>query len=43
LPLFQATDAPHPVVERLRQLDVDRLTPIDALNLLAALKRETEP
>jgi DNA mismatch repair protein MutS len=43
LPLFQATDAPHPVVERLRQLDVDRLTPIDALNLIAALKREAEP
>ena len=31
-----------PVVERLRQLDVDRLTPIEALNLLAALKREAE-
>jgi DNA mismatch repair protein MutS len=43
LPLFQASDAPHPVVERLRALDVDRLTPIDALNLLAALKREAEP
>jgi DNA mismatch repair protein MutS len=43
LPLFQATDGPHPVVDRLRQVDVDRLTPIEALNLLAALKREAEP
>jgi DNA mismatch repair protein MutS len=28
------------VVERLRALDLDRLTPLDALNLLADLKRE---
>jgi DNA mismatch repair protein MutS len=33
--------APHPVVDRLRTLDVDALTPLQALNLLAELKRET--
>jgi DNA mismatch repair protein MutS len=32
---------PHPVVEELRALDVDRLTPIEALNRLADLKRRT--
>jgi DNA mismatch repair protein MutS len=42
LPLFQAPAEPHPVVETLRQLDVDRLTPIEALNLLAQLKREVD-
>jgi DNA mismatch repair protein MutS len=42
LALFQTTAADHPVVDRLRGLDLDRLTPIEALNLLAALKRETD-
>ncbi len=28
----------HPVVERLRELDVERLTPLEALNRLAALR-----
>ncbi|HEX5217120.1 MAG TPA: DNA mismatch repair protein MutS [Vicinamibacterales bacterium] len=42
LALFQTAAADHPVVDRLRGLDLDRLTPIEALNLLAALKRETE-
>ena len=28
------------VLERLRRLDVERLTPLEALNLLAELKRE---
>jgi DNA mismatch repair protein MutS len=32
----------HPVVEHLRQLDLERLTPIEALNLLAQLKREAD-
>jgi DNA mismatch repair protein MutS len=36
LPLF-APSAPHPVVDRLRQLDVDNLTPLQALQLLADL------
>jgi DNA mismatch repair protein MutS len=39
LPLFQPP-ATHPVVERLQALDVNRLTPLDALNLVADLKRE---
>jgi DNA mismatch repair protein MutS len=42
LSLFQPPSAPHPVVERLKATDVDRLTPIEALNLLAALKRDAE-
>ncbi len=29
----------HPVIDRLRDVDVDRLAPLDALNLLAELKR----
>ena len=40
LGLFQSPPAETPaVVTRLRELDVDRLTPLDALNLLAELKR----
>jgi DNA mismatch repair protein MutS len=39
LGLFQAPET-SPVVERLRQIDLDRLTPLEALNLLADLKRE---
>jgi DNA mismatch repair protein MutS len=31
--------APHPVVETVRNVDVDRLTPLDALQLVAALKK----
>jgi DNA mismatch repair protein MutS len=42
LPLFQAPASPHPVVDALRDLDLDRLTPLDALNLLARLKREAD-
>jgi DNA mismatch repair protein MutS len=42
LTLFQPPAAPHPVVERLRDLDVNALTPLDALNLLASLKREVD-
>ncbi len=30
----------HPVVDRLRGAEVDRLTPLEALNLLAELRRE---
>ncbi len=32
----------HEVVERLRDVEVERLTPLEALNLLAELKREAE-
>jgi DNA mismatch repair protein MutS len=41
LALFQPAES-HPVVDKLRSLDLDRLTPIDALNLLALLKREAD-
>ncbi len=36
LPLFGAED--HPVVKEIRQIDTDRLTPMEALNLLARWK-----
>jgi DNA mismatch repair protein MutS len=36
LPLF-ASSTPHPVVERLRHVDADNLTPLQALQLLAEL------
>ncbi|HSG00373.1 MAG TPA: DNA mismatch repair protein MutS [Vicinamibacterales bacterium] len=42
LGLFQAPAQPHPVVERLRSTDVDRLSPLEALNLLAELRREAD-
>jgi DNA mismatch repair protein MutS len=44
LGLFQAPEAPaeSPVVQRLRQVDVDHLTPMQALALLADLKREVD-
>jgi DNA mismatch repair protein MutS len=35
-----ATD--HPVLRRIREVDVNRLTPLEALTLLAELKRESE-
>src|SRR6185295_10470345 len=40
LGLFQQAAADHPVLLRLRALDVDRLTPIEAIALLAELRRE---
>jgi len=43
LGLFQAPTEPHPVLSRLQALDVDRLSPLEALNLLAELRREVEP
>ena len=33
--------APHPVVERLRALEPDRMTPLEALNVLHALRAES--
>jgi len=41
LPLF-SDPAPNPVVEELRALDLDRLTPLEALNRLADIKRRAE-
>ena len=37
LPLFETPASPHPVVERLREIDPDGLRPLDALVLLAEL------
>jgi DNA mismatch repair protein MutS len=42
LGLFQASAEPHPVVERLRNTNPEHLTPLEALNLLAELKREAD-
>ena len=42
LGLFQPPAASQAVLDRLRQLDVDRLTPLEALTLLADLKREAD-
>jgi DNA mismatch repair protein MutS len=43
LGLFEATAAPpaepHPALETLRAVDVDRLTPLEALQLVASLKK----
>jgi DNA mismatch repair protein MutS len=36
------TPLSQPVLERLRELDLDRLTPLDALNLLAELKNQVQ-
>jgi len=40
LGLFAGEPAPHPVLDRIRQIDVDRLSPLEALNLLAELKKD---
>ena len=40
LGLFQAAPAPDPIRARIASIDVDRMTPLDALALLAALKKE---
>jgi DNA mismatch repair protein MutS len=34
------TPLSQPVLEKLRDVDLDRITPLEALNLLAELKRE---
>ena len=38
--LFEA--APHPAVEELKELDVETMTPLQALQILADLKRKAE-
>ena len=42
LALFNESLRPHPLVGELRAMDLDRLTPLEALNRLADLKRRTE-
>jgi len=36
------TPLSQPVLEKLRELDPDRLTPLEALNLLAELKQQVQ-
>ena len=44
LGLFQGPPASHSrIAEQLRGIDIDRLTPVDALTVLAQLKKELEP
>jgi DNA mismatch repair protein MutS len=40
LPMFWPAAREHPVLTALRSLDVDRLTPLEALVMLAELRRE---
>jgi DNA mismatch repair protein MutS len=42
LGLFQPVEADHPIVARLRALDVDRITPLEALTLIAELKKDAQ-
>jgi DNA mismatch repair protein MutS len=42
LALFQPAADVHPAIERLKALELDRLTPLEALNLLAEMKRDIE-
>jgi DNA mismatch repair protein MutS len=42
LSFFHGSAPEHPVVNRLRALDVNDLSPLDALNLLARLVREVD-
>jgi DNA mismatch repair protein MutS len=36
------TPLSQPVLEQLRELDLNRLTPLEALNLLSELKKQVE-
>ena len=36
------TPISQPVLEKLRELDLNRLTPLEALNVLAELKKQIE-
>jgi DNA mismatch repair protein MutS len=42
LALFVEPARPHPVVEELKTMDLERMTPIEALNRLAELKKRSE-
>ena len=44
LGLFLPGEArPHPVVEELKGMDLERMTPLEALVMLADLKRRADP
>jgi DNA mismatch repair protein MutS len=38
-----AATAPHPVLETLKQVDMNRMTPLEALTLLASLQKQIDP
>jgi DNA mismatch repair protein MutS len=40
LALFAPPAEPHPVVEALRELDLDAMTPLEAMNRLAELQKK---
>ncbi len=42
-PGASAAPAPHPVLETLKQVDMNRMTPIEALTLLASLQKQLDP
>jgi DNA mismatch repair protein MutS len=42
LTLFAAEGGPHPLMEEIRGLDLDAMTPLEALNRLADLQRRAE-
>jgi DNA mismatch repair protein MutS len=42
LTLFAPDSVPHPLVEEIRGLDLDAMTPLEALNRLAQLQRRAE-
>jgi DNA mismatch repair protein MutS len=42
LTLFSGDSGPHPLVEEIRGLDLDSMTPLEALNWLAELQRRAE-
>jgi DNA mismatch repair protein MutS len=42
LGLFASEPPAHPVVDKLKQLDIERMSPLEALNVLASLKAESE-
>ncbi len=41
LAIFQAEE--HPIVQELKKIDVNKLTPLEALELVARLKKQLEP
>lgn len=42
LVLFEPNPVPHPVVEDIKKLDLNEMTPLDALNKLSEMKRKVE-
>jgi DNA mismatch repair protein MutS len=42
LVLFEPNPKPHPIVEEIRKLDLDTMTPLDALNKLNDMKRKLQ-